>query len=103
MPRREFGAYLRAILDAGGGRRGCELVEAQAVSAVRDGDGWRVTLDDGRAASTARALVLAQGNQPPEPMRVGDGVDPALFVNNPWGDEARSGDRAAGRRAAAMC
>ncbi len=87
VPRRDYGAYLRAILDqavAGG----VTLVEARAVAAVRDG-GWRVTLDDGGSV-TARGLVLAQGNQPPEPMRVSDGIDGALFVNNPWGEQARA-------------
>ena len=86
-PRREFGAYLRAILDQAVAD-GLRLVAGQAVSAVRDGD-WRVTLADGQSLA-ARALVLAQGNQPPGTMRAGEGIDPALFVNNPWGDEARA-------------
>jgi uncharacterized NAD(P)/FAD-binding protein YdhS len=86
-PRREYGAYLRKILDAAVAD-GVELVAASAVSAARDGE-WRVELSDGSCV-VARALVLAQGNQPPEPMRASDGVDPALFVNNPWGDEARA-------------
>jgi uncharacterized NAD(P)/FAD-binding protein YdhS len=88
VPRREFGAYLSSILQAAvaGGAR---LVAGQAVAAERDGARWRVALADG-SAITARALVLAQGNQPPEPMRVGDGVDPSLFVNNPWGAEAKA-------------
>ncbi|MDQ3079521.1 MAG: FAD-dependent oxidoreductase [Pseudomonadota bacterium] len=86
-PRRNYGVYLRGIFDralAGG----VELVEGRAVSAARDG-GWRITLDDGRLLN-ARALVLAQGNQPPEPMQVGADIDGALFVNNPWGPEARA-------------
>ncbi|MDQ3075242.1 MAG: FAD/NAD(P)-binding protein [Pseudomonadota bacterium] len=85
-PRREFGAYLRAILDQAAAD-GVRLIEANAISAVRN-DGWRVTLDSGQGI-TARALVLAQGNQPPEPMRAGEGIDPQLFVNNPWGSAAR--------------
>ena len=85
-PRRDYGAYLSAILDQAVAE-GVTVVEARAVAAERD-SAWRVTLDDGRSV-TARALVLAQGNQPPEPMRVGDGIDDALFVNNPWSDEAR--------------
>jgi uncharacterized NAD(P)/FAD-binding protein YdhS len=87
-PRREFGAYLKSIL-ARAVADGAQLVEGQAVSAVREGAGWRVTLADGSVIA-ARALVLAQGNQPPEPMRVGDGVDPDLFINNPWGGEAKA-------------
>ncbi|MCY7398392.1 MAG: FAD-dependent oxidoreductase [Sphingomonas bacterium] len=86
-PRRDFGVYLRSILDLAVAE-GVVLVAASAVSAVRSSK-WRVTLDDGLEYS-ARALVLAQGNQPPEPMRVGEGIDPALFINNPWGDEARA-------------
>ena len=61
-PRRDYGLYLRAILDQAVAD-GVALIEAKAVSAVRDGD-WRVALDDGRTV-TARAMVLAQGNQPP--------------------------------------
>ena len=87
VPRRDFGSYLRSILDKAVAD-GVELVEGRAVSALRDGD-WRVTLADGRCIA-ARALVLAQGNQPPAPMLAGEGVDPALFVNNPWGSEARA-------------
>ena len=87
-PRRDYGIYLRSILD-NAVASGVELVEAQAVAAVRDGEEWRVAQSGGRDI-LARALVLAQGNQPPEPMRVGNGVDPGLFVNHPWGDEARA-------------
>jgi uncharacterized NAD(P)/FAD-binding protein YdhS len=88
VPRRAFGAYLGAILDAALAD-GVRLVTAPAVAAVRDGEGWHLALGDGQSVA-ARALVLAQGNQPPEPMRVGAGVDPALFINNPWGDDARA-------------
>ena len=88
VPRREFGTYLRAILDSAVASGMVEVAEASAAAAVRSGDGWTVTLDDGRAIDAA-ALVLAQGNQPPEPMRVGDGIAPELFVNNPWRDEAQ--------------
>ena len=83
--RRDYGAYLRSILQQAMAN-GVELAEATAVSAVRPSE-WQVTLDDGRSV-TARALVLAQGNQSPEPMRVGEGIDARLFVNNPWGSEA---------------
>jgi uncharacterized NAD(P)/FAD-binding protein YdhS len=94
VPRREFGAYLRAILEQAVAD-GVELAEAGAVSAERDGD-WRIALDDGRSVR-ARALVLAQGNQPPAPMRGGEGIDRKLFVNNPWGSEARAAiERVAG-------
>ena len=93
-PRRDYGVYLRDILDRALAD-GVALIEAKAVSAVRDGE-WRVALDDGRTV-TARALVLAQGNQSPEPMRVGAGIDGARFVNNPWGQEARAAIERAAR------
>lgn len=86
-PRRDYGLYLRGILDRALAK-GVELIEARAVSAAGEA-GWRVMLDNGRSVS-ARALVLAQGNQPPEPMRASEGVDGGLFVNNPWGQEARA-------------
>ena len=88
-PRRDFGAYLRAILDEAVVSGKVEVAEAQAVSAVRADDCWSVKLDDGRAIR-ASALVLANGNQPPEPMRVGDGISPGLFINNPWREEAQA-------------
>jgi uncharacterized NAD(P)/FAD-binding protein YdhS len=87
-PRREFGVYLQSILDSAL-ENGVELIEAQAVSGVREHERWRIGLSDGRTVS-ARALVLAQGNQPPEPMRVGQGIDSRLFIHNPWGEEARA-------------
>ena len=49
----------------------CELVEREAVCAGAN-DGWAVELDGGEPIE-ASALVLAIGNQPPEPMRVGRG------------------------------
>ena len=61
-----------------------------------------MALGDGRTL-TARALVLAQGNQPPEPMRVGAAIDGALFVNNPWGADGARGDRAGERGGRRPC
>ena len=70
------------------------VVRRERPSATRDGDGW--TVDAGRrvASIEARALVLAHGNQPPEPTAVARGISPELFVNNPWSDEGARGDRA---------
>jgi len=87
VPRARFGEYLRRILDEARASGLVEVAETRAVSAVRADGGWRVSLDDGRGIE-AGALVLAQGNQPPEPMAVADGMPPALFVNNPWHGEA---------------
>ncbi len=88
-PRREYGAYLRAILDKAVAGGLVEIAEASAVAAARSDEGWAVTLSDGRSVE-AKALVLAHGNQPPEPMRVGEGISQALFVNNPWREEAQA-------------
>ena len=88
VQRRLFGRYLRAILDEAVASGLVEIAEASAVAAERRTGGWTVTMDDGRAVE-ASALILAQGNQPPEPMRVGDGISPGLFVNNPWRGEAQ--------------
>ncbi len=89
VPRRRFGAYLSAILDEARASGLVEIVEGQAAAADRDGAGWRVTLDDGRALSGA-ALILAQGNQPPEPLRVAQDLPETLFVNDPWSDAGRA-------------
>ena len=87
VPRLRFGAYLRSILDAAVADRMVEVAEAGAVAASRDANGWTVTLDDGRTES-APVLLLALGNQPPEPMAVAAGISAERFVNNPWREEA---------------
>ena len=87
VPRARFGEYLRGILDEARASGLVRVAEAVAVSAVRADGGWRVSLNDGGEVA-ADALVLAQGNQPPEPMAVANGISPGLFVNNPWRGEA---------------
>jgi uncharacterized NAD(P)/FAD-binding protein YdhS len=84
--RRAFGAYLGEQLAEAENAR---PVEAMAVGAERDGDGWRVRLDDGRELA-ASALVLALGNQPPAPFSVAADLPSSLFVNNPWSPEAKA-------------
>lgn len=86
--RREYGAYLRAVLDKALASGHCQLVEQKAVAAMCDGDCWQVALDDGSTV-TADAMVLATGNQPPGRLRVLDGAGERL-VGNPWGPQARS-------------
>ena len=72
-----FGRYLRNILEEA---RGVEVVGAFA-RGVRRADGrWAVDLDNGRLIE-ADALVLAHGNQLPEP--VGDAG--SRLINDPWG------------------
>ena len=85
VPRWRFGAYLRGILD----EAGTEVREGQAVRCERDGDGWLVTLADG-SHIRARALVLAQGNQPPQPLDAARDLPAGLFLNDPWSDEGRT-------------
>jgi uncharacterized NAD(P)/FAD-binding protein YdhS len=86
--RRFFARYLGGILDEAV-RSGCaEIVGATATRGIRHQDEWRVEFDDGTAIE-ARALVLAVGNQEPEPLSafasIGD-----RFIRNPWGDAARA-------------
>jgi uncharacterized NAD(P)/FAD-binding protein YdhS len=83
--RRHFGRYLRDILAEAVASGHVEVVEDRAIAAVREGDGWRIELEGGGTV-TAQALVLAIGNQPPEPM--GRGI-----INNPWNEQAKAAVR----------
>lgn len=83
--RRAFGRYLASILDAS---NGVERTNSAAVAAERDGEGWRLRLADDRLIK-ASALILANGNQPPVPLKVAEGLPADLFVNNPWADGAK--------------
>jgi uncharacterized NAD(P)/FAD-binding protein YdhS len=85
VQRRQFGRYLKAILQDGVVTGRLRLVEEQAVSAEPGEGGWNVGLEDGDSIE-ASGLVLAIGNQPPEPMPFGR--DSARVINNPWGAEA---------------
>lgn len=80
--RREFGRYLRGILDEAVANGIVEVIRARALSARLDGAGWRIHVEDGGEVA-ADALVLAQGNQPPEPLRGTEQLG-VCFVNNPW-------------------
>ena len=91
--RRFFGRYLRAILDEAVVSGHAEVVSSSAVAATPNADGWRIDLDDGGTV-TARALVLAIGNQPPEPLGLAAGLG-GRFVNNPWNEEAKAAVREA--------
>jgi len=80
--RRAFGRYLRDILNEAVESGLVEIIVARAVSARREGTGWRIAGEGGDEIA-ARALVLAHGNQPPEPLRGSEQLGPR-FVNNPW-------------------
>lgn len=86
--RRLFGRYLAEVLEEAVAGGLVQVAEATAVSAAREGDGWRVELDDGGAVRT-RGLVLAVGNQQPEGLAAFADVG-RRFVANPWGDDARA-------------
>ena len=85
VQRRQFGRYLRAILEEGMETGRLRLVERQAVSANPGEEGWIVSVENGETIE-ASGLVLAIGNQPPEPLPLGQGS--ARVINNPWGAEA---------------
>jgi len=92
VPRRRFGAYVSAILDEARASGCATVIDGQAVDATPAETGWTVTLADG-AEIEAKALALAHGNQPPEPLRAAEGISPNLFVNDPWSDEGRAAVR----------
>ncbi|RST31850.1 hypothetical protein HMF7854_14145 [Sphingomonas ginkgonis] len=82
-PRRDYRAYLQHIR-AGLSPERVTVAPARAVGAERDADGgWTVRLDDG-SALRADLLVLAQGNQPPEPLPGTEALQPPRYHNNPW-------------------
>lgn len=76
-----FGRYLRQILREADG---VEVVPAYARSVSREDGGWAVELDGG-GTLRADALVLAHGNQLPEPVGAGE-----RLINNPWGADAQA-------------
>jgi uncharacterized NAD(P)/FAD-binding protein YdhS len=85
--RRFFARYLGDILDEAVASGKAQPVEAVALNATRNDDGWRIQLDPG-APIEADALALAVGNQEPEPLRAFSNVG-ERFIGNPWGTEAR--------------
>lgn len=90
--RRKFGTYLKGELTealAAGG----SLVEDMAVSAEQASGGWIIKTHSGGSIE-ASALVLAVGNQPPEPPPA-FAVLGGRFVNNPWSPAARAAEQAA--------
>jgi uncharacterized NAD(P)/FAD-binding protein YdhS len=82
--RRLFGQYLDAVLGEAKATGKVRLVERKAVAAEPNGSGWVVKLADGEKLA-ASAVVLATGNQPPDPLPMSDF---ARFIGNPWSAEA---------------
>ena len=86
--RRLFGRYVRGILDRAVASGNVELIDGRAMKATLAGGCWEIELQDGDAIA-ADALVLAIGNQAPEPLPFAPG-DSERFVANPWSEEARA-------------
>ena len=89
VPRKRFGAYLRAILDEVRAGGLATLAAGAAMEAEHRDGGWSVTMEDGSRIE-AKALVLAQGNQPPGTLGFARAIGEQLFVNDPWSDAGRA-------------
>jgi uncharacterized NAD(P)/FAD-binding protein YdhS len=85
VQRRQFGQYLKEQLAEGVESGRVRVVEREAIEARPNEQGWTVAVDGGELVQ-ASGLVLAIGNQPPEPMPFGRGN--RRVINNPWGAEA---------------
>jgi uncharacterized NAD(P)/FAD-binding protein YdhS len=83
--RRQFGRYLRGILDEAVASGRTRLIEQRALAAKPADGGWSIDVDGGEQLDAA-ALVLAIGNQPPEPLPFAKGSP--RMINNPWSDDA---------------
>jgi uncharacterized NAD(P)/FAD-binding protein YdhS len=86
--RRLFGRYLGEILDDAVARGSAEAADATAISAKRRDGNWHVELDDGGTVE-AQALVLASGNQEPQPLSAFSGARNRL-ISDPWGSVAQA-------------
>jgi len=93
-PRLVYGDYLAELLDDA--RRAAPerlaLVQGEAVDLMRDGEGWRIALGDGRTIA-ADTVILAPGNLPPH---IPDGIDPGTlppgcFAAEPWSGNIAEG------------
>jgi len=89
--RRLFGRYLREILEHATGAGHAEVVHAAAVRATAEHPGWCVELEDGQTLQCG-ALVLAIGNQEPEPISAFAGAG-GRYINNPWTASAKAAVR----------
>jgi uncharacterized NAD(P)/FAD-binding protein YdhS len=89
VPRRRYGEYLSAILHEAEASGQVTVVKADAQSAKPSDSGWTVELGDGSSLK-ASALVVAHGNQAPEPPEAAECISDALFVNDPWSDAGRT-------------
>jgi uncharacterized NAD(P)/FAD-binding protein YdhS len=86
--RRQYGRYLRSILDQAIAGGCVQLVEDRAVEAKHDAAGWQIRLERGGRVE-ADGLVLAIGNQPPAELSFVSEAG-GFLIDNPWGERARS-------------
>jgi uncharacterized NAD(P)/FAD-binding protein YdhS len=89
--RRLFGRYLGEILEEAIASGNTRVLETEAVGAERSNGGWQIRLGDSETLDSS-ALVLAIGNQEPEPLRAFADARQKL-IRNPWGEEARAAVR----------
>lgn len=94
VERRQFGRYLRTILDDAVGSGRVRVLHEQAVAAEPRPSGWAIRLKDGEAVE-ASGLVLAIGNQPPESLPFDTRAD--RVINNPWSPDTRAAIEHLGR------
>ena len=86
--RRDYGAYLRSILEEAVST-GCVSVIGGAASAARKSEpGWTISVE-GEAPIASDALVVAIGNQPPGRLSALKGAGERLIAN-PWSASARA-------------
>jgi uncharacterized NAD(P)/FAD-binding protein YdhS len=87
-PRMLYARYLGDILNEAVATGLTTVIQAQLVSAHRNGLCWRLELGDGSAVESS-ALVLAIGNQEPDELAVFSNAG-SRFIGDPWGRGARA-------------
>ena len=81
--RRQFGRYLRGVLDEAVSSTFVQVVHGRAIASDCEDGRWRVRLESGETIESD-ALVLATGNQPPAPLPFAEEAGD-LLIDNPWG------------------
>ncbi len=86
VPRRTYGLYLSEQLHEAHARAPTRLtlIQGQVTAVEQQGYGWRIGLADG-ASHASDIVVLAQGNRPPGPLPVFDGLGADIYFDSPWG------------------
>jgi uncharacterized NAD(P)/FAD-binding protein YdhS len=91
VARQTYGAYLEEILEAAAGENSqrLDLLRAEVVDLVREGDCYALVLDD-QTRLRVDNVVLALGNAAPTPPRGLDEslIETGVYQANPWSDAA---------------